>query len=99
MTRRSASYAKDKEALLARLRRIEGQVRGLQQMVEDDRYCLDIVQQISALTAAAREVSRILVKDHLQQCMLDAVREHDDEVAVQAAVKELGIVLEKTLRA
>jgi len=51
--RTSTSYSEDKEALLKRLRRMEGQVRGLQQMVEDNRYCLDIVQQFNALSAAA----------------------------------------------
>jgi DNA-binding FrmR family transcriptional regulator len=52
---RKTSSEQDKEAILLRLRRMEGQVRGLQQMVQDDRYCLDVVQQISALSVAARE--------------------------------------------
>ena len=91
---RTTSYAKDKEALLLRLRRIEGQVRGLQQMIEDDRYCLDVVQQITALTAAAREVALIVLEDHLRGCIVDAVKENDGD----AAIKEMVTVLGKALR-
>ena len=94
MARRSTSYAEDKEALLRRLRKMEGQVRGLQQMVEDDRYCLDVVQRISALTAAAREVSLIVLSDHLRACVADAVSEDNSE----AAIKEMLNVLGKALR-
>ncbi len=57
------SYEHDKDALLRRLRKREGQVRGLQQMVEDGRSCLDVVQQINALSAAAREVALIVLED------------------------------------
>ena len=88
------SYAQDKDALLRRLRRMEGQVRGLQQMVEDDRYCLDIVQQINALTAAAREVALIALEDHLRGCVTDALKDDDGD----AAIKEMVTVLGKTLR-
>ena len=62
--RTSTSYSEDKEALLKRLRRMEGQVRGLQQMVEDNRYCLGIVQQVNAPNAAAREVSLLVLQVH-----------------------------------
>jgi DNA-binding FrmR family transcriptional regulator len=91
---RRTSYQKDKEALLLRLRRIEGQVRGLQQMIEDDRYCLDVVQQITALTSAAREVALIVLEDHLRGCIVDAVKEDDGD----AAIKEMVTVLGKALR-
>ena len=92
--RTSHSYAKDKDALLKRLRRMEGQVRGIEQMVEDDRYCLDIVQQVQALTAAAREVSLMVLEDHLRGCVHDAMQENEGD----AAVKEMVTVLGKALR-
>ena len=93
-TRTSTSYSEDKEALLKRLRRMEGQVRGLQQMVEDNRYCLDIVQQINALSAAAREVSLLILEDHLRGCVQDAIKEDRSE----EAIKEMVTVLGKALR-
>jgi DNA-binding FrmR family transcriptional regulator len=92
--RRSKSYAGDKDDLLRRLRKIEGQVRGIQQMVEDDRYCLDIVQQINALTAAAREVALLVLSDHLKGCVVAAATGDDQD----AAIKEMVTVLGKALR-
>jgi DNA-binding FrmR family transcriptional regulator len=88
------SYEQDKEAILLRLRRMEGQVRGLQQMVQDDRYCLDVVQQISALSAAAREVALLVLEDHLRGCITEAVQQNQGE----AAIEELITVLGKALR-
>jgi len=88
------SYEHDKDALLRRLRKMEGQVRGLQQMVEDDRYCLDVVQQINALSAAAREVALIVLEDHLRGCITDAIKDDDGD----AAIKEMVTVLGKALR-
>ena len=92
--RRSKSYAADKENLLRRLRKIEGQVRGLQQMVQDDRYCLDVVQQVNALTAAAREVALLVLSDHLKGCVAAAATSDDQD----AAIKEMMTVLGKALR-
>jgi DNA-binding FrmR family transcriptional regulator len=92
--RRSKSYAADKDALLQRLRKMEGQVRGLQQMVEDDRYCLDVVQQVNALTAAAREVALLILSDHLKGCVVAAATGGDQD----AAIKEMMTVLGKALR-
>ena len=92
--RTSHSYGEHKEALLARLRRMEGQVRGLQRMVEEDRYCLDIVQQINAVSAAAREVALIVLEDHLQGCVQDAIQKDQGD----AAIKEMVAVLGKALR-
>jgi DNA-binding FrmR family transcriptional regulator len=62
---------------LARLRRIEGQVRGLQKMVEEDRYCADILTQISSVHEALRSVGRELVRNHLKHCATDAIRTGD----------------------
>ena len=71
-------YTKEKEAVLARLRRIEGQVRGLQKMVEDDKYCIDILTQVSAATRALQSVALGLLEDHLGHCVAQAVAEGGD---------------------
>ena len=65
-------YIERKEAYLNRLRRIEGQARGLQRMVEEDKYCIDILTQVSAMTKALQAVSLGLMDDHLRHCVLDA---------------------------
>ncbi len=66
-------YREDKVAIQKRLRRIEGQVRGLQRMVEDDRYCIDVLEQVSAATRALQSVALELLDDHLAHCVADAV--------------------------
>ena len=66
---------------LKRLKRIEGQVRGLQKMVEDDRYCADIMTQISSVHEALRAVGRELMKNHLKHCAATAIRSSDDKAA------------------
>ena len=66
-------YEMSKDQLLARLRRVEGQVRGLQQMVEADRYCIDVLTQISAVTKALQSVAVGMLDDHLRHCVADAV--------------------------
>ena len=88
------SYDDDKEALLRRLRKMEGQVRGIAQMIADDRYCLDVVQQINSLTAAAREVALLVLEDHLKGCVADAIKADKGD----AAIKEMVTVLGKALR-
>jgi DNA-binding FrmR family transcriptional regulator len=75
-------YTPDKEAYLKRLRRIEGQVRGLQKMVEDDKYCIDILTQVSAATRALQSVALALLEDHLSHCVAQAAAE-GGEVAEQ----------------
>lgn len=65
-------YIGDKDAYLKRLRRIEGQARGLQGMVSDEKYCIDILTQISAMTSALQSVALGLLDDHLNNCVLDA---------------------------
>jgi CsoR family transcriptional regulator, copper-sensing transcriptional repressor len=66
-------YTGDKEAFLKRLRRVEGQVRGLQRMVENDEYCIDVLTQISAATKALQAVSLGLLDEHLKHCVADAI--------------------------
>ncbi len=67
--------------LLLRLRRVEGQVRGVQKMVEDERYCPDVLVQMSAIHESLRAVERILMKDHLQHCATQALRSGDAKQA------------------
>jgi DNA-binding FrmR family transcriptional regulator len=79
------SYTKDRKDLLNRLRRIEGQARGIQRLVEEDAYCLDILQQVDALTSAADGVAMLVLEDHIDGCLTHAIetgqgRPYVDEV-------------------
>ncbi len=74
-------YIGEKDRVLARLRRIEGQARGLQRMVEDEQYCIDILTQVSAMTSALRSVALTLLDDHLAHCVHDAIAGGDDAAA------------------
>ena len=67
-------YTADKAAVLSRLKRVEGQVRGLQRMVTDDTYCIDVLTQVSAATRALESVALLLLQDHLAHCVADAAR-------------------------
>jgi DNA-binding FrmR family transcriptional regulator len=67
------AYTKDRRLLLNRLKRIEGQARGIQRLVADEAYCLDVLQQVEALTAAADQVGLLLLEDHIQGCLAHAV--------------------------
>ena len=71
-------YSPNKEDYLKRLRRIEGQIRGLQKMVEDDKYCIDILTQVSAATRALQAVALGLMEDHLGHCVTEAAAEGGD---------------------
>jgi len=70
-----------KQGLLLRLRRVEGQVRGVQKMVEEERYCPDVLMQMSAIHQSLRAVERILMKNHLQHCTTEALRSGDAKKA------------------
>ncbi len=70
-----AGYTDDKKALLLRLRKAEGQVRGIHRMIEEDTYCIDVLTQVSAVTKALENVALALVGDHLSHCVAEAVRE------------------------
>ena len=74
-------YTPGKDDYLKRLRRIEGQVRGLQKMVEDDKYCIDILTQVSAATRALQSVALGLLEDHLAHCVTEAAAEGGDVAA------------------
>ena len=67
-------YTKDKRTIQARLRRIEGQVRGIQKMVDDDRYCIDVLTQLNATTAALDSVALRLLADHTEHCVAEAIK-------------------------
>ncbi len=72
-------YLVDQRAILARLRRIEGQVRGIHAMVEQERYCIDVLQQVSAVTRALQGVALSLLDDHLAHCVVHAVEAGGEE--------------------
>ncbi len=63
------SYASDKEKILLRLRKMEGQLKGIQKMVGEDKYCVDVLNQLSSIIAAAQQVATIIMKDHIKGCV------------------------------
>ncbi len=89
-------YTQDKDAYLKRLRRIEGQVRGLQRMVEDDTYCIDVLTQISAATRALQAVAIGLLQDHLGHCVSQAVERGGPEA--DAKIKEAADAISRLVR-
>ncbi|MGQ0631274.1 MAG: metal-sensitive transcriptional regulator [Sporichthyaceae bacterium] len=89
-------YTADKDAYYRRLRRIEGQVRGLQRMVSEDAYCIDVLTQISAVTKALQSVALGLVEEHLGHCVANAVA--DGEAAHGAKVKEAAEAIARLVR-
>jgi DNA-binding FrmR family transcriptional regulator len=89
-------HTANKQDHLKRLRRIEGQVRGLQRMVEEDTYCIDILTQVAAATRALQSVALGLVEDHLSHCVTEAVAEGGDVVA--AKVREASDAIARLVR-
>ena len=85
-------YAKDKDLLIKRLHRIEGQVRGIERMVEDDRYCIDILTQIAAVTTALEQVGAKLLEDHVTHCVRDALASGDEREADAKSAELLDAV-------
>lgn len=81
-------YVAEKDALVRRLHRIEGQVRGLERMVEDERYCIDILTQIAAVTTALESVAFKILDGHVDHCVSGALSSGDPEVAAEKS-KEL----------
>ena len=74
---------KEKDKLINRLKRIEGQVRGIQNMIETDRYCVDILTQVSAINAALKKVSLQLLENHTNHCVSNAIQNGEGEAAIQ----------------
>jgi DNA-binding FrmR family transcriptional regulator len=89
-------YTPDKDHYLQRLRRIEGQVRGLQRMVQDDEYCIDVLTQVSAATRALQSVALGLLEDHLGHCVTQAVAEGGE--AAEAKVREASEAVARLVR-
>jgi DNA-binding FrmR family transcriptional regulator len=91
-----AGYAGSKEDYLKRLRRIEGQVRGLQRMVDEDTYCIDVLTQVAAVTKALQAVSLGLLEDHVSHCVADAARTSDEEA--HAKLREAADAIARLVR-
>ena len=89
-------YTSSKEDYRRRLRRIEGQIRGLQKMVDEDKYCIDILTQVSAATKALQSVALGLMEDHLEHCVTEAVAEGGDVAA--AKVREASEAIARLVR-
>lgn len=89
-------YTPEKEAYLKRLRRIEGQVRGIARMVDEDVYCIDVLTQISAATKALQAVGLGLLEDHLSHCVIDAARTSPE--AGEEKVKEASAAIARLVR-
>jgi DNA-binding FrmR family transcriptional regulator len=85
-------YVPEKDALIKRLHRIEGQVRGIERMVEDERYCIDILTQIAAVSTALESVSVKLLEGHVRHCVAEALTAGDAEVAEQRSEDLLAAV-------
>lgn len=91
--RHSDSYAEDKVRILNRLKRIEGQVRGIGRMVEEDKYCIDVLTQISASTSSLRAVGLLVLQDHIRGCVIEG--DPDDR---EATLDELNRAIERFVR-
>ncbi len=89
-------YENNKQNVLKRLRRVEGQVRGLERMVEQDIYCIDVLTQVSAATKALQAVALALLDDHLGHCVVDAAREGSE--AADGKVKEASAAIARLVR-
>ena len=96
MTTAPPGYSGTKEAHLKRLRRIEGQVRGLQRQVESDTYCIDVLTQVSAATRALEAFALALLDEHLQHCVSDALQAGGAEA--EAKVKEASAAIARLVR-
>ena len=89
-------YVHAKDDYLKRLRRIEGQVRGLQRMVEEDKYCIDILTQVSAATKALQSVALGLLDEHMAHCVVDAARQGGEEQDIK--LKEASDAIARLVR-
>lgn len=89
-------YTQDKDAYLRRLRRIEGQIRGLQRMVEEDEYCIDVLTQISAAGKALQSVSLGLLDEHLNHCVKEAISEGGENA--EEKVREASDAIARLVR-
>lgn len=96
MDRKTHGYVNNKDELLKRLRRAEGQVRGIQRMVDEDVYCIDILTQVSAATKALETVALQLLDDHLSHCVAEATREGG--VVADEKIQEASAAIARLVR-
>ncbi|HSV38475.1 MAG TPA: metal-sensitive transcriptional regulator [Nocardioidaceae bacterium] len=89
-------YIGKKDDYLRRLKRIEGQARGLQRMVEEEKYCIDILTQVSAMTSALQSVALGLLEEHMQHCVVDAARAGGPEADIK--IKEAADAIARLVR-
>ena len=89
-----AGYKSHKEQIQARLRRIEGQIRGVQKMVDEDRYCIDVLTQVNAARAGLESVALMLLRDHTEHCVSEAIRAGEGT----AKVRELSEAIERLVK-
>jgi DNA-binding FrmR family transcriptional regulator len=82
----------EKEDVLRRLNRIEGQVKGIRRLVEEDTYCVDVMTQVSSVHEALRSVGKILMRNHLQHCVTDALRDGDDTKAEKTYQEMMDLI-------
>lgn len=85
----------DKEKLRARLRRIEGQVRGVQRMIEEEKYCVDILTQIASYIAASEKVASLVLKDHMEHCVREAI---EDGTRADEKIRELTEAVDRFIK-
>jgi DNA-binding FrmR family transcriptional regulator len=84
-------YSPHKEAHLRRLKRIEGQVRGIARMIEDDKYCIDVLTQVSAVTGALQTLALSLLEEHMGSCVVDAAKAGDEQAKEKVAEASAAI--------
>lgn len=92
--RRKHREAPEEQGMMNRLNRIEGQIRGIKAMVEDERYCVDILTQVAAVQAALNSFSKVLLEHHIKSCVVDDIKSGDSDATVQ----ELCRLLQKLMR-
>lgn len=93
----SHGYISDKDRYLARMKRIEGQARGIHRMIDQDTYCIDILTQISAITSALNKVALGLVDDHLKHCVTRAIHDGDENEA-ETKIAEASAAISRLVR-
>ena len=86
------SYTEDKQNIVVRLKRMEGQLKGIRKMVENGEYCIDVLNQLSSIMAAAQKAANIIMKDHIKGCVRDALTRNENS---EEKVAELISVVEK----
>ena len=89
-TKTRPGYTSQKSQVVSRLRRIEGQVRGIEKMVEEERYCIDVLTQVAAVKSALEGVSLALLEEHMQHCVADAIKAGDGTEKVREVSAAIG---------